>query len=353
MWTDLPTLALVGAFLASAGAVFFSGLRMTGLADRLADRTGLGEAIVGGVLLGAATSLSGTVVSITAALDGRASLAFSNSVGGIAAQTAFLAVADIFYRRINLEHAAADLGNVFQGVVLMVLLTLPFVASTTPELTICSVHPVSFAIPLVYAAGLFAGRAVHDHPMWKPVETPDTKTDAPDEEDAESRGKSTPRLFLSFGLLMLLMGTAGYVIAKSASELADRLQISDSVVGALATAVVTSLPELVTTVAAVRRGALQLAVGGIIGGNTFDTLFLTAADISYRDGSLYHAVTNQDLFWIVSALLMTGVLIGGLILRQREGPARIGAESLLLFAIYAGTIALQFIAWGQEPQAER
>ncbi len=93
-------------------------------------------------------------------------------------------------------------------------------------------------------------------------------------------------------------------------------------------------------------------MGGIIGGNTFDTLFLTAADISYRDGSLYHAVTNQDLFWIVSALLMTGVLIGGLILRQREGPARIGAESLLLFAIYAGTIALQFIAWGQA-QAER
>jgi cation:H+ antiporter len=43
--------------------------------------------------------------------------------------------------------------------------------------------------------------------------------------------------------------------------------------------------ELVTTIAAVRRGALQLAVGGIIGGNTFDTLFLTAADVSYREGS--------------------------------------------------------------------
>jgi hypothetical protein len=128
MWTDLPTVALIGAFLASATVVFLSGLRMTGLADRLADRTGLGEAIVGGVLLGAATSLSGIIVSITAALDGRASLAFSNSVGGIAAQTVFPRVADMFYRKINLEHAAADLGNVFQGLVLMVLLTLPFVA---------------------------------------------------------------------------------------------------------------------------------------------------------------------------------------------------------------------------------
>ena len=136
MWTDLPTAALLGGFLLAAVVIFFSGLRMTGVADRLADRTGLGEAIVGGVLLGAATSLSGIIVSITAALDGRASLAFSNAVGGIAAQTLFLAVADMFYRRINLEHAAADLANVFQGLVLMVLLTLPFVALTSPEVTI-------------------------------------------------------------------------------------------------------------------------------------------------------------------------------------------------------------------------
>ena len=346
MWTDLPTAALLGAFLAAASVVFLCGLRMTGLADRLADRTGLGEAIVGGVLLGAATSLSGTIVSITAALDGRASLAFSNSVGGIAAQTVFLAVADMFYRRVNLEHAAADLGNVFQGVVLMVLLTLPFVASTTPEVTLWAVHPVSFAIPAVYATGLVAARSIRDAPMWEPVETTDTKPDEPDEEDDESRGKSTPRLFVTFGLLMLLMGTAGFVIAKSASELADRFGIAESVVGALATAVVTSLPELVTTVAAVRRGALQLAVGGIIGGNTFDTLFLTAADISYRDGSLYHAGGTQARCWIVAGLMMTGILIGGLILRQRQGPARIGAESLLLLSIYAGAIGLQFVAWG-------
>lgn len=347
MWGDLATMILVAAFLAAGAVIFICGLRMTGLADKLADRTGLGEAIIGGVLLGAATSLSGIIVSVTAALDGRASLAFSNSVGGIAAQTVFLAVADMFYRKTNLEHAAADLGNVFQGIVLMVLLTLPFVAMTTPEVTFWAIHPVSFAIPLVYAVGLVAGRMVHEAPMWRPVDTDDTRTDQPEEEDTESRRKSTLRLFLTFGLLMILMGTAGFVIAKTASELADRMQISETLVGALATAVVTSMPELVTTVAAVRRGALQLAVGGIIGGNTFDTLFLMASDISYRDGSLYHAVGDQDYFWIVTALLMTGILIGGLILRQRQGPARIGAESVLLLLIYGGAVAVQFLAGGR------
>lgn len=346
MWGDLPTLMLIGAFFAASAVIFFSGMKMTGLADRLADRTGLGEAIIGGVLLGAATSLGGIIVSVTAALDGRASLAFSNSVGGIAAQTLFLAVADMFYRKINLEHAAADLGNVLQGIVLMILLTLPFLALSSPEFTFWSVHPISFVIPLVYAGGLIAQKTVQDHPMWEPVDTRDTKEDEPDEEDEESLAQSTLRMFLIFGALMLLMGVAGYVIAKTASELADRMDISDSLVGALATAVVTSLPELVTTVAAVRRGALQLAVGGIIGGNTFDTLFLVASDISYREGSLYHAVGDADLYWIATALVMTGVLIGGMILRQRQGPGRIGAESILLLGIYAAAVAVQFFSGG-------
>jgi len=346
MWGSLPTWALVAGFLAASSVIFICGLRMTGLADKLADRTGLGEAIVGAVLLGAATSLGGTVVSITAALDGRASLAFSNSVGGIAAQTVFLAVADMFYRRINLEHAGADLGNVFQGLVLIVLLTLPFVAMTTPEVTIWAVHPVSFVIPLVYGTGLLAGRTVRQSPMWIPTSTDETRPDRPEDEDAASRAESTGRLFLIFALLMLLMGTSGYAIAKIASELSDRMQISETVVGALATAVVTSLPELVTTVAAVRRGALQLAIGGIIGGNTFDTLFLVVSDVAYRDGSLYHAVGDQDYFWIVTALLMTGILTAGLILRQREGPGKIGVESALLLLVYAGAVATQFIVGG-------
>ncbi|MGR3586693.1 MAG: sodium:calcium antiporter, partial [Pseudooceanicola nanhaiensis] len=90
------SLTVILLLFAGAGVVICGcGIMMTGIADKIADRTGLGEAIVGAVILGAATSLSGTVVSVTAALDGRASLAFSNSIGGIAAQTAFLALADL------------------------------------------------------------------------------------------------------------------------------------------------------------------------------------------------------------------------------------------------------------------
>ena len=338
MLSDLSIIPILLILAAAAGVILFAGLRMTELADKLADRTGLGEAIMGGVLLGAATSLSGTVVSVTAALDGRASLAFSNGIGGIAAQTAFLGLADILHRRANLEHAAADLANVFQGATLALLLSLVLLASSGPDITIWSVHPVSILLFAVYIAAVYGSKQVREEPMWRPVHTSQTEEDEPDEEPDDA--ESTQRMILRFIALMLIMGVAGWFVARSAGEVVDRTGVSASVVGALLTAVVTSLPELVTTLAAVRRGALQLAVGGIIGGNTFDVLFLTGADIAYREGSLYHAVGAEDIFWLGMGLSMAVVLMLGMLYRQREGPAGIGWESVGMLLLYGSAVVI-------------
>lgn len=344
MFSALSTPMLLGAFAAATCVILLGGLRMTGQADRIADRTGLGEALVGGVLLGAATSLSGSIVSLTAAMEGRPSLAFSNGIGGIAAQTAFLALADILHRKVNLEHAAADLSNVFQGALLMLMLALPLFALTGPDVAVFGVHPVSILLVAIYVGGVFATRRIREEPMWRPVKTRDTRADEPEPESDD--GPSTVWLFASFGALMLVMGSVGWVIAEIAAELTDRFDISASIVGALMTAVVTSLPELVTTLAAVRRGALQLAVGGIIGGNTFDTLFLTISDLGYRDGSLYHAIGPDDLYWLAVGLIMTAVLTLGQLYRQREGPAGIGLESATMLTVYGVAIALPILFGG-------
>jgi len=339
MFADLSLTVLLALAAAAALVILLAGKQMTGLADRIADRTGLGEAIIGGVLLGAATSISGTIVSLTTALDGRASMAFSNGIGGIAAQTAFLAIADIAYRKANLEHAAADLANVFQCGLLLLLLSIPLAAYVTPEIALFAIHPASLILLAAYVAGVIATSRLQENPMWKPVDTAETRGDTPDEGDEPD--KPATGLIVTFLGLMVIMGTAGWGIAQIASELTDRYELSASIVGALMTAVVTSLPELVTTVAAVRRGALQLAVGGIIGGNTLDTLFVTISDIGYRDGSLYHAIGPDDVFWLATAFMMTAVLLLGLVYREKSGPGGIGGESVLLLLIYGGAIAVQ------------
>ena len=179
--------------------------------------------------------------------------------------------------------------------------------------------------------------------MWVPVSTTYSRTGTPEQTSDRDGGTSMWRLLAVFLLLVVMMGTSGWVIAGVSVEAIGRFALSESLVGALATAVVTSLPELVTTLAAVRRGALQLAVGGIIGGNSFDVLFLTLSDFGYRDGSLYHAIGSGDLFWLIVGQAMTAILLLGLIVREKQGPGGIGWESVLMLSIYGGAVGFQ--AW--------
>ena len=328
-------------FAASAIVILVAGTRLTNVADALADRTGLGEALVGAVLLGASTSLSGIVTSVTAAYAGSAELAISNAAGGIAAQTVFLAVADAVYRRANLEHAAASTANLAQGTLLISLLAIPLMAFAGPQVTVLGVHP---ATPLMLAAYLFGLRIIsktQEEPMWGPRETDETQNEADqDSEDEDTAGLSLTGLWLRFAAFALVIGVAGWVVARTGINIAAQTGLTATFVGGILTAVVTSLPELVTSVAAVRRGALTLAVGGIIGGNAFDTIFVAFSDIAYRDGSIYHAITGQQVYLISLTILMTGVLLLGLLRREERGIVNIGFESFLILLLYVGSFTL-------------
>lgn len=332
---------IVALFGSAAFVIAVAGSYMTRAADRLADLTGLGEAVFGAVLLGGSTSLPGIVTSVATAWDGYAELAVSNAVGGIAAQTTFLAIADMTYRRANLEHAAASVENLVQGALLTTLLALPLLAMSGPDVSLFGVSPVSVLLVVGYVFGLRLVRQARATPLWQPRETAETRVDEPD-ETLESR-KPLVRMWVQFVGFALVVAVAGYVVAKSGIGIAERTGLSQTVVGGLFTAVATSLPELVTSVAAVRRGALTLAVGGIIGGNSFDVLFLAFADVAYRDGSIYHAITQQQVFVIALTILLSGILLLGLLRRKRSGLGNIGFESVLVLVLYVSAFALLFM----------
>jgi cation:H+ antiporter len=341
MLTELSLTASAVLFAAATGVIVLAGTRLTSRADRLADRTGLGEAITGAVFLGACTSLPGITASVTAAFDGRPALSLSNAVGGIAAQTAFLAIADIAYRKANLEHAAASLLNMMQSALLVAMLAVLLLGMFSPAVTFLGIHPVTPVLFVAYALGLKLIRSAQGQPTWKPTMTAETAIDQPDEP--EGGGQVRRLLLVQFFVAAALVVVAGWVLTRSAESLADRTGLDDTLVGGVFTAVCTSLPELVTSVAAVRRGALTLAVGGIIGGNAFDTLFAAMADIAYRPGSIYHAAREagggQEML-IVLTIVMTAVLLLGLLRRERQGMANIGFESVMVLGLYLGGVAL-------------
>ncbi len=330
-FSDWPLYADALILFGAAGMIAAAGVKMAALADKLADRTGMGEAVTGALLLGASTSLPGIVTSTTTALAGSPHLSISNAVGGITVQTAFLAIADLNLRRVNLEHAAASAASIVQANLLIILLCLPLVAMQLPALTIWHVNPVSPIMLGTYIIGMRIVAKAKTRPMWRPRKTPETVTDEPDER---AQQQNLLKLFLKFAFYAAMLAISGYLVARSGSSISSRTGLSQTAVGAYLMAVSTSLPELVTSVAAVRQGALALAIGGIIGGNAFDTLFLAVADVAYRKGSLYHAADSQQKLLLLTAILMTAVLSMGMLGREKRGIANIGGESFIILLLY-------------------
>ena len=98
-----------------------------------------------------------------------------------------IAVADLFYRRGNLEHAAASLSNILFGCLLIALLTLVVLAAYVPPVTVAAIHPMSVVLVGMYVGGLVLTRRTSDRPMWEAVHTRATREDQPAEEDDDSR----------------------------------------------------------------------------------------------------------------------------------------------------------------------
>ncbi|MCA9396031.1 MAG: sodium:calcium antiporter [Candidatus Omnitrophica bacterium] len=329
----------VAVFALCIGVIGFSGYRLTAVADRLADITGLGEAIMGAVFIGIITSLSGSILSLTAAWDGHGAFAVSNAAGGIGLQLTFLAFADMTYSKANLEHAAASQVNLMQGVLLMILLALPLLAVHSPAFSIGCAHPITFASFIFYGCGLSIIARSRKTPMWKPLSTKETVTDKPTRKRRSK--KELTRLWLQLLTLAPIVGVSGWALGQSGISIVRHSHLSTTLVGGLFTAGITSVPELVIAIAAVKRNALTLAVGNIIGGNTFDTLIISGSDLAYRNGSIYNAIGDDQIFLISLTLLLTGIWLMGLLKREKHGIANIGLESFLILLLYsAGFTAL-------------
>ena len=351
--TPWPLLPSLGVLAAMAVVIVIAGVRLTGIADTLAERTGLGDAVGGALLLGAVTSLPGNVTVLTGALEGDPGFALANPIGGIALQTVWLAIADLLYRRVNLEHAAASLQNVLQSVLLIAMLAIPVIAYATPDLRLGWIHPMTLLIPALYAYGLTLLRRMQREPLWQPVHT-DQTADGDGEDDGDGDGdgeavdadpahqdqRSTARLWRLLAVMGLITGVAGWLVGRAGLSVIAEAGLDSGVVGFTLTTAISSLPELVVLLTAVRMGQLTLGVGNIVGGNVYDILMISVADVGYLEGPIYRDAGPTSLILLGGTLVMTAVLAAGLLMRDRKW---IGFEGVSIPLIYVGTVALALV----------
>ena len=110
-------------------------------------------------------------------------------------------------------------------------------------------------------------------------------------------------------------------------------------------AVVTTLPEMAVTVAALRLGALDMAIGNLLGSNLFNVVILAVDDAAYTKGSLLAAVGPAHAGTAATALIMMGLVIAGLVMRPRGRVLRVVSwVSVGLVAAYAINATVAYLA---------
>lgn len=339
----------------SAVLIWIAGTFLERYADAISDRTGLGQAFTGVLLLSTATSLPEVATTITAVvLLNNPTLAVYNLLGSVALQTAILAIADRVKPRSGaMTYFRPRFVLLIQGVGLLMLLQLTVAGITAHGLpTVFSISAWTIVLFLVYLGTLYLTYRYRGQPRWTPTKRDDMPKERPSEakSNKESRtaykertaGRSMLSLWLRFCGASLAVLVAGWSTAQSADVLAQQTGLGNEFLGATLLALATGLPEVSTTVAASRNGHYSMAISNIFGSNAFCIGLLFLAELLYRGGTILEQVQGSLVFICAIAAVMTSIYLFGMLERQDRTVLGIGWDSAAVILVYTGGMTVLY-----------
>ena len=251
-----------GALLAVAAVIFIVGLMLTikggdwfvDSASWFAEATGIPKFVVGATVVSFATTLPELLVSVRAAMNGSAQLAIGNAIGSVTANTTLIMGVSLVFMAGVISRKSFSLkgGLLLAAIVGLTLISLGGALPVWSAFVLWAIFLVFMTSNVIEGkknAGLEKGEDVYE------------KKDIP--------GK----------VAFFLIGTAAIVfgaefLVSSGKTIAAGIGISETIIGFTVIALGTSLPELVTTLTAIKKKQNSLSVGNIIGANIIDTTLI-------------------------------------------------------------------------------
>lgn len=305
------TLLIIGGDVLVRGAV------------SIADRLGVPAIIIGLTVVAFGTSAPELALNIAAALKGNDELSFGNIVGS------------------NIANTGLILG--LSAMMLPLLVNNSVVRRELPLMIVASIATAAMAI-LPIGSGewqqgvlsrmdgvlLLAGFALTMLLIFRSARSPSGEPVVELEAEIQELREAARQqpvwrgvVFVLLGLVALVAG--GRLSEGSASSIAGALGMSNEMIGLTVVAVATSLPELATSLAAIRRGQVDIAVGNVVGSNLFNLLLVlgvtsTIAPVDVPGGG----------YAALGVMLVLGVLLLPMSMTGGRTVSRIEGSSLLL-----------------------
>jgi cation:H+ antiporter len=340
--SQLPVAVNLALFACAAAGVWFAGSRLAIYADAIADRKRIGHAFMGLVFVAAATSLPEIVTTLYGALSGEPLLVLGNMFGGISMQTAILVIADFFLARAALTSYPRGPSSALEATLLIALLAMLLGLHAVGEFALpFGVGLGTLVLGAAYVGIVWMLREYDKTDTWVPVEVPETDVPlvgevAPKELDREP----FPKLVLGFVLLSLIILLCALVLTSCAAAIAKETGLHSSFIGVTLLATATSLPEVSTTLAAVRIGAYSMAISNIFGSNLLMVALVLPADLAYTGEPILGVIDEATAFALVSGVLVTTIYLAGLLTRSRRQIFGMGVDSVLVALVYLLTLAV-------------
>lgn len=306
----------------------YAGVKLSVFGDVIADKTGLGGSWVGVVMLATVTSLPELVtgvISVTAAA--LPDIAVGDALGACVTNLLIFVLLDFLHRGRSVYNESSE-GHILSasfGVLMLGCTGFSILLShqgPQPALGHLGLYtPILVVIYAVAVRSVFRYEKAHvaaftDH--------------APDQRPDLSLVQAVAR----YGAAVVVVG-AGIALPFVGGHIAEDMGWHQSFVGTVFIAMATTIPEMVVSVAAMRIGALNMAVSNLLGSNLFNMLVLALDDLFYTQGPLFARVSPMHVVSAFSSVMMTGLAIIGLFYRPNGRVLRtVGWPSVFMLGIY-------------------
>lgn len=316
-------------FAASAVMIVLAASQLAKYGDVIAVRTRLGGMFIGVLLLAAATSLPELLTSVSAIKLDAPDLAAGNLLGSNTINMLLLAIVDMVHVRQRILRKAAFKHALTGSLAVFLIGLVVFFILADIEVMVGWVGIDSLLIIAMYfiSVRLIQGNAPHGGHSAVMAEIPE----------------ETPALWK--GIAGFTAATASLVfvtpiMVTSANEIAAVTGLGTTFVGTTLVALVTSLPETVTTLAAIRIGADDMAIGNLFGSNMFNVFAIGMTDVFYTQGRFLSAINPAFLLVGMTGLLMTGMGLIGNLAKLEKRILFLEIDALALIVVYFASLWL-------------
>jgi cation:H+ antiporter len=319
-------------FLIATAVIVATGSRLSKYGDMMADIMGWGKMFMGIILLSSVTSMPELMNGISSVvfLDAP-DLAVGDIVGSCAFNILIISIMDFFYDHKKPLTSVAQPGHIIAASFGIILLTLLAFAILMPNTfgTIFWIGEFSLLFLVFY---LIAIRVVFLY---------DKKDRKKRETEEHSYSLTLKQVVLRYTFNAIILMAAAMVLPYFGERLAEASGLGQSFFGTLFLAASTSLPEVVVSIAAIRLGTIDLAIGNVFGSNIFNIAILAFNDMLYTKGPILQFTNPNHIIPVLGTIIITAIGIIGIVFKE-EKKWKLAIDTALIALVYVLMMGLLY-----------